>query len=65
MLERGREIENQWFTKHPLLAKTVISAETPSFSQKTCFGRIAEREESRKAETETYFGRNQTETVFG
>ena len=51
MMERGREIENQWFTKHPLLAKTVISAETPSF------GRIAEREESWKAKTEIYFGR--------
>ena len=64
MLERGREIENQWFTKHPLLAETVILAETASFSQKMCFGRIAKREESRKAETETYFGRNRTETVF-
>ena len=59
MLERGREIENQWFSKHPHLAKIVISARTASF------GRIAEREESREAETETYFGRNQTETVFG
>ena len=57
MLERGREIENQWFTKHPLLAETIISAETPSFGRKTYFGRIAERDESRKAETETYFGR--------
>ena len=53
MLERGREIENQWFTKHPLLAETVISAETTSFGRKMCFGRIAEREESQKAETET------------
>ena len=26
MLERGREIENQWFTKHPLLAEAVILA---------------------------------------
>ena len=57
MLERGREIENQWFTKHPLLAETVILAETASFGRKMCFGRIAEREESRKAETETCFGR--------
>ena len=56
MLERGREIENQWFTKQFLMAETVISAETASFGQKTCFGRIAEREESRKAKTETYFG---------
>ena len=39
-------------TKHPLLAETVISAETASF------GRITERGESRKAETETCFGRN-------
>ena len=58
MLERGREIENQWFTEHPLLAETVISAETTSFGQKMYFGRITEREESQKAETETYFGRN-------
>ena len=39
-------------TKHPLLAKTVILAETASF------GRITKRGESRKAETETCFGRN-------
>ena len=45
-------------TKQPLLAETVISAETASFGRKTCFGRITERGESRKAETETYFGRN-------
>ena len=45
-------------TKHPLLAKTVILAETASFGRKTCFGRITERGESRKAETETCFGRN-------
>ena len=45
-------------TKHPLLAETVILAETASFGRKTCFGRITERGESRKAETETCFGRN-------
>ena len=56
MLEKGREIENLWFTRHPLLAETVILAETPSFGQKTCFRQIAKREESRKAKTKTYFG---------
>ena len=45
-------------TKHPLLAETVISAETASFGQKTCFGLITEIGESRKAEIETCFGRN-------
>ena len=65
MVEIGGEIENQWFIKNPVKAETIISAEAASFGRKNCFGRIAEREESRKAETETYFGRNRTETVFG
>ena len=38
MLERGRDIENQWFTKQPLLPEIVILAETASFGRKKCFG---------------------------
>ena len=54
-------------TKHPLLAETVISAETASFGRKTCFGRITERGERPKPKhfLAEIFGRNRTETVFG